>query len=577
MSFSRRVILLAMTSLLTVAASACGLNPQNPGDVCDPEAGCPNDLVCAPDGDTNVCYVDLNGTCEAAGDKDYCLDESTCSGGKCQIPVGGACDPKGEDACIDDMVCGENLDGTGKCGIPEGGACDPNDPQCAGAMVCAELTSGGNACYPPVLIVGMVFDSATTEGVEKGHVIAIDDQGTAITDIAITDAEGNYMLDLPIQRDDTGAPIQDVIFTLRGSASGYQTFPGGLRTALPIASSEAVDGELAWTIDTTLTDIALISLPADQQGLASISGTVVADQGKAGVLVVAEDGVGPGISAVTDKSGGYTIFNVPDGTYKVRGFAAGLQLTPADATVAGEALEGVDLTASTDALGTITGSVAIVDGNGFSATSVVLVVKSTFNDTFARGEVPRGLRTPLTGPPNISGAFTIVDVPAGEYVVLAGFENDGLVRDPDPNIAGTQIVTVQMPAPGMDVPLSDSFKITGALTLLGPGVDEPEPVTEAPTLRWVDDASEEFYTVVVYNAYGELVWCLSDQLGMACDGPNIPAMSGVTEVAIPYGGPMEPGMYYQFRATSWRIPGGQPGPISQTEDLRGVFYVDVKP
>ena len=47
--------------------------------------------------------------------------------------------------------------------------------------------------------------------------------------------------------------------------------------------------------------------------------------------------------------------------------------------------------------------------------------------------------------------------------------------------------------------------------------------------------------------------------------------------AVPYGGPMEPGMYYQFRATSWRTPGGMPGPISTTEDLRGVFYVDVKP
>lgn len=101
-------------------------------------------------------------------------------------------------------------------------------------------------------------------------------------------------------------------------------------------------------------------------------------------------------------------------------------------------------------------------------------------------------------------------------------------------------------------------------------------VTEAPVLRWSDDSSEDFYTVVVYNAYCDLVWCLSDQ-SMGCDGPNIPAMSGVAEVAVPYGGPMEPGMYYQFRATSWRTPGGMPGPISTTEDLRGVFYVDVKP
>ena len=42
--------------------------------------------------------------------------------------------------------------------------------------------------------------------------------------------------------------------------------------------------------------------------------------------------------------------------------------------------------------------------------------------------------------------------------------------------------------------------------------------------------------------------------------------------AVP-GGPLDPGMYYQFRATAWRSPGGKPGPVSTTEDLRGVFYV----
>ena len=189
-----------------------------------------------------------------------------------------------------------------------------------------------------------------------------------------------------------------------------------------------------------------------------------------------------------------------------------------------------------------------------------------------RGEVPRGLRTPLSGPPDVSGAFSISGVPEGRYVVLAAFENDLLVRDPDPNIAGTQIVTVEMPTPGIDVALSDSFKITEALGVVGPGADDAEQVSSPPTLRWLDDSSEDFYTVVVYNAYGDLVWCLSEQLPN-CDGPNIPGVSGQAEVTVPYGGPLELVMYYQFRATSWRSPGGKPGPISTTEDLRGVFFV----
>ena len=81
--------------------------------------------------------------------------------------------------------------------------------------------------------------------------------------------------------------------------------------------------------------------------------------------------------------------------------------------------------------------------------------------------------------------------------------------------------------------------------------------------------------MVVYNAYGDLGWSLSDQM-MGCDGPNVASQSGVTEVSVPYAGPLDPGMSYQFRATAWRTPGGSPGPVSTTEDLRGVFYVEAK-
>ncbi len=589
--------------LVLVGATGCGPDPEKAGDECDPEDGCPNSMVCAPGGEENICYVapggacepgpdyclddatctdkkiceiPLGGRCDGAGASTHCVTDAVCASGKCQIPPGGACDPAGTDYCQDDMVCGATTDGKGVCGIAEGGECDPKDPLCAGTMVCAELAAGGFACYPPVNVTGQVFDAQTKAPIADAHVLALDDQATAITDVAISDASGNYTLSLPVPRDEAGAPVKDMIFTLRGSASGYQTFPGGLRTALPIVTSAATSNDAGWSVDTTLTDVALIALPADQQGLPSISGTVLADDKAAGVLVVAEGGAGGGISAISDLKGAYTIFNVPDGSYTVRGYAAGVQLEPAMATVAGAELTGVDLAVSSAALGRISGNVNIVNAPGGSATSVVLVVASTFSDTFVRGEVPRGLRTPLSGPPDVSGAFVIDDVPAGDYVVLAAFENDGLVRDPDPNIAGTQIVTVSMPTPGNDVALPTSFKITEALAVISPGVDEPEAVTAPPTLTWADDSSEDFYTVVVYDAYGELAWCLSDQM-TGCDGPNVPSVSGGGNVTVPYGGPMEPGMYYQFRATSWRAPGGTPGPIATTEDLRGVFYVDVAP
>ncbi len=163
---------------------------------------------------------------------------------------------------------------------------------------------------------------------------------------------------------------------------------------------------------------------------------MLAGESSGGVLVVAERG-GKGISAVSDRAG-TTIFNVPDGSYRISGYAAGVQLTPKSAEVSGTDLAGVDLAESADALGSIAGKLEIVNPGDGKTTSVVLVVASTFDDTFVRGETPRGLRTPLKGAPDVAGDFVIEGVPAGNYVVLAAFENDLLVRDPDTNIAGTQ-------------------------------------------------------------------------------------------------------------------------------------------
>ena len=70
----------------------------------------------------------------------------------------------------------------------------------------------------------------------------------------------------------------------------------------------------------------------------------------------------------------------------------------------------------------------------------------------------------------------------------------------------------------------------------------------------------------MYDAYGEEVWT-------AAMGP----VSGSATVTLPYEGPMDPGMYYQFRVQSWSQAGmGDPAPLSTTEDLRGVFYAPIE-
>lgn len=523
---------------IALAVAGCSPSPEKAGDECDPDGdACPSGLVCA-----------------AGGEADN----------TCQVPAGASC-VGAESYCVSGNACVGDGKGGATCGVAEAGACDPAATKCGGNLVCAEVETGDHACFAPVLITGDVFDSLSQAAIAGAHVIALDPQSTAITDVAISDPEGKYTLEVPAVRTATGepvAPFTQSSFTLRSSAAGYQTFPGGIRAALPIDAT-AEKTALGYVIASPLTRIALVALPEEEQGRVAISGKVLADEDAGGVLVVAESDAGAA-STISDASGNYTIFNVADGTYKVRGYAAGLQLESKDATVAGAAVTGVDLAQSDAALGSISGNLQIVNAAGGSATSVVLVVKSTFSDTFVRGEVPRGLRTPLSGTPDVTGDFKIENVPAGEYIVLAAFENDELVLDPDPNISGTQIVSVTMDAPGEAVALSSSFKVTQALTMVGPGAEDAEGVAGTPVFTWKDDSSEDFYSVVVYDSFGNLVW----------ENPDVAAVSGGGDASVPYEGPaLEPGMYYQWRATAWRSPGGTPGPIAKTEDLRGVFFL----
>jgi hypothetical protein len=300
------------------------------------------------------------------------------------------------------------------------------------------------------------------------------------------------------------------------------------------------------------TDIALIPLD-NAAGLGSIAGRVVVDGGlalnPAGALVVAG-----GSTGVVDFKGDFVVFNVAAATgVDVHAYAAGLQVESAAVDVAaGKETAGVELHIKAAATATVSGSVQIVNGGGASTTSVVLALKETFVEKAARGEVPKGLRVG-----NISGAYQFVGVPDGDYVILAAFENDGLVRDPDTSIGGTALLNVTV-AGGASVPI-DGFKITGALSTESPGKDAIEEVMGTPTFVWGDDSSEDHYEVRLFDAYGTNVW----------QDLAVPGVNGGKTVSATYAGAaLLPGMIYQFRATSI---GKSSIPISQTEDLRGVF------
>jgi hypothetical protein len=279
------------------------------------------------------------------------------------------------------------------------------------------------------------------------------------------------------------------------------------------------------------------------------------------VLVVAETPGQPAASAIADDRGGFTLYNVAPGAYRVQAYSRGTNYTAVDATVsAGTSVMGVLITKAGAPTATVSGSVSLVAGANGAGTSVILVVESTFNAALIRGEVPPGLRAPEPGTlPNLTGAYSIGGVPDGKYVVLAAFENDGNVRDPDPNIAGTQIQHIVV-ANGT-ANLQPSFKVTGAIEMVGPGGGESvDEITGSPSFTWKPYSSAKLYEVTVVDSFGNEVWKKSDVADLK---------DGAGNIVVAYAGPaLVPGRVYQWRA---QARGNALNPISSTEDLRGVF------
>jgi len=441
--------------------------------------------------------------------------------------------------------------------------CDPSVADfCGDDLVCDPLTTGEHACFAPVFVDGDVTDAADGTAIEGARVLAANNAGSVVTHVAITDAAGRYRLAVSVVRDAMGLPVSGT-FTLRVAAQDYLPFPSGFRPALPIDAGEAVAvTDVGFVAENGSTDVVLIGVPEAQLGLPSLSGVVGGDD-PAGTLVVAECDSTPCPFGYADADGSYVIYGVPAGSYTVRGYRAGSSLDDAAVTVDATALVNVDLAANDDALATVSGSLQIVNAPGGSVTSVVLIPASTFvqiTDTFVRGEVAPGLRAPEPGMAlSISGSYSIAGVPAGRYAVLAAFENDLLVRDPDPGISGTQIVFVDVA--GADITVSESFKVTEALEIFSPGADEPTEVASDATVtfEWNDDSGEQSFDIRVYDVFGTEVWQSTQ-----------PGFSGSGNPSVDYAGPLEAGMYYQWRVEA-RDGGGDP--ISVSEDLTGVFFV----
>lgn len=427
---------------------------------------------------------------------------------------------------------------------------------CRAGLVCEQVGTTGTSCLAPVVVSGRVFDAVGGTSIIGATVVGLDSNGAARTRVAFTGPDGRYALPVSVPRNDDETPMTEAI-TLRVAGADHQAFATAPRSALPIDLGLAQASSGTYSLSNAATDVALLPLPVAERGGATIRGKVSAPA-PSGVLVIAVAGERASSSAISDADGAFVLFNVKAGDVRLEGYRSGLSLEPKALQVPTSGLTDVTLVASSVPLARVEGSVNIVNAAGGLTTSVILAVASTFDSKVIRGEAPAGLRVN-----NVSGAFRIEGVPAGRYAVLAAYENDLLVRDPDLSISGTDIVFVDVGASGGMVSLPTSFKVTGALDIVSPGASGLEPVPAGVNnLIWNDDSSEDGYELRVYDGLGNVVH----------EDRQVARVTGSTTVQYALDTTsFVSGMLYQFRVVSFRERQGGRTYISASEDLKGVF------
>ena len=430
---------------------------------------------------------------------------------------------------------------------------------CLDGTVC-EFQVGEPTCVAGLVVEGKVADGAG-EGISGATVVALDDHGAAVSQ-GISVGDGSYFVPISWPRDATGKPLGAPVVTLRVAAAGYQAFPLAPRVALPVDLGTAVLDEVGtrWRVANAATDVLLLPIGGDTQSLATLVGRVVSDE-PSGVLVAAIQGDLAVSTAISGPDGSFRLFNVPQGATVVEAYRAGTRFVPATVEVAGALVSDVVVASGEGGLTTVKGSIQMVNAGGAFETSVVLVPLPLFDPTTVRGESPYGLAAS-----QVTGEFVIEGVPPGKWVALAAFEDDGLVRDPDTSIAGTDVVTFETTEVGGNLTIVSSFKITGAIPVVSPGGNGLGVVSSTPiALVWGDDSSEKGYDLTVYDALGNVVTQKSDL-------PPVTGGGGDSDPEFIWEPEkLEPGMIYQFRVRSWRGDSWSKTYISQTEDLRGAF------
>ena len=364
-----------------------------------------------------------------------------------------------------------------------------------------------------------------------------------------TGADGGFSIEL-----DPGT------YYLRLAKLGYKEVPPPGVVAIPFTITVG---------ESTVLDFELLASAVVDGG--AISGQVTLNgAGVASVLVIATDTLSSAsYSSVTDAAGNYTIYNIPAGGYTVKGWLSGHNSEVAHANVAAKSTTtDIAIALTAGATATLDGSVKFL-ATGNKEVDVALIHPGTLQ------AIP-GLTIATMG------IFTLTDIPDGEYLARASYNNDTLVVDPDFIVKfGDPVVVVSggvaSVKSGLTISATLDFAVTNAITLISPtnfpSEIVPLEVADTSTLvfSWTPYASTSDYVVELSDLNGNVIWG-----GFTVTG-GVPTKNMSTiQTSYTYDGPaLTAGKIYRWKvyASKDQRATGTWSLISMSEDQMGLIKI----
>jgi len=274
-------------------------------------------------------------------------------------------------------------------------------------------------------------------------------------------------------------------YYVRISAQGYKEVPEGSVSPVPFSVSSGK----------TISQTYYMSVLPGTFG--KIDGTI--NPQLSGFLIIAKSsGMNSEYHTYSGPNGYFVLFNVPFESYELDAIKSGYQSTnqPQVTLTSGSSSATVQISVNQIIGSTLTGKVTFLASQN-AIVDVSLLDKISYS-------VINGLATIIDSSRN----YTISNIPAGEYVAWASYQNDGYVMDPDWIFKNPGALFVSFTG---DSSKTRDFSVTDAITIISPTNPPAELIpaladSVVPTFSWNAYPSTKEYIIEVRDINGELLW-----------------------------------------------------------------------